>query len=312
MEVDSHNSGNLLRPERCPIYYFMVHQEQEKLLVIFYFSQFLLGIIAIAKHLYGNTNYKNMILELNASDDRGINVVRDQIKSFCSTQQLMSKGIKLVILDECDSMTSSAQFALRRIVEKYTKTTRFCFICNYVSKIIPALQSRCTRFRFGPLGPESIMGRLNEIAMLENLQLEPSAAEAIVNLSGGDMRKVLNVLESCSLAHQKINLQAVYDVTGRPSPYDINQIFVALNEDRFNKALQVIQTIKTEKSLSLEDIISELHKQVMITKYTDEMKMYLISRMAEIEYRLAQGSNERVNIASVVGSFIEVRAIKAK
>eukprot|EP00349_Pseudokeronopsis_sp_Brazil_P003109 CAMPEP_0202957702 /NCGR_PEP_ID=MMETSP1396-20130829/2088_1 /ASSEMBLY_ACC=CAM_ASM_000872 /TAXON_ID= /ORGANISM="Pseudokeronopsis sp., Strain Brazil" /LENGTH=158 /DNA_ID=CAMNT_0049675341 /DNA_START=6 /DNA_END=482 /DNA_ORIENTATION=+ len=96
-------------------------------------------IQAIAKHLYGAQNYKNMILELNASDDRGINVVRDQIKSFCSTQQLMSKGIKLVILDECDSMTNQAQMALRRIVEKYTKNTRFCLICNYISKIIPAL-----------------------------------------------------------------------------------------------------------------------------------------------------------------------------
>ena len=112
-------------------------------------------IVAIAKHLYGPDKYKNMILELNASDDRGINVVREQIKSFCSTQQLMSKGIKLVILDECDSMTSAAQFALRRIVEKYTRTTRFCLICNYVSKIIPALQSRCTRFRFGPLTASS-------------------------------------------------------------------------------------------------------------------------------------------------------------
>lgn len=107
-------------------------------------------MIAIAKELYGS-QYRNMTLELNASDDRGIGVVRDQIKSFCSTQQLMSKGMKLVILDESDSMTGPAQFALRRIVEKYSKTTRFCFICNFVSKIIPALQSRCTRFRFGPL-----------------------------------------------------------------------------------------------------------------------------------------------------------------
>lgn len=95
-------------------------------------------MIAIAKELYG-PSYRNMTLELNASDDRGINVVRDQIKSFCSTQQLMSTGMKLVILDECDSMTNPAQFALRRIVEKYSKNTRFCFICNYVSKIIPAL-----------------------------------------------------------------------------------------------------------------------------------------------------------------------------
>jgi replication factor C subunit 3/5 len=114
----------------------------------------------------------------------------------------MSKGIKLVILDECDSMTSAAQFALRRIVEKYTKTTRFCLICNYVSKIIPALQSRCTRFRFGPLDSQSVLIKLNEISIAEGLQLQPEAAQAITTISSGDMRKVLNILESCSLAHQ--------------------------------------------------------------------------------------------------------------
>ncbi|CDW88699.1 replication factor c subunit 5 [Stylonychia lemnae] len=267
-------------------------------------------IIAIAKHLYGPQQYKNMILELNASDDRGIQVVREQIKSFCSTQQLMSKGIKLVILDECDSMTSSAQFALRRIVEKFTKTTRFCFICNYVSKIIPALQSRCTRFRFGPLDSTHILRRLNEIAMLEQLELEPKAAQAIVYLSAGDMRKVLNILESCALAHQKITTQNVYDVTGRPSPDDITSIYKSLNEDRLNKAIETIYQIKQNKSLALEDILSDLHKAVMKTKYTDQMKIFLISRMADIEYRLAYGSNEKINTSSLVGAFVEIRSIK--
>ena len=244
-------------------------------------------IIAIAKQMYGINIYKNMILELNASDDRGISVVREQIKSFVSTQQLMSKGIKLVILDECDSMTSSAQFALRRIVEKYVKTTRFCFICNYVSKIIPALQSRCTRFRFGPLASDNVLNRLNEIAVLEKLQLDEEAAQAIVYLSGGDMRKVLNILESCSLAHRQIVTQNVYDVTGRPSPQEMTMIYKTLNEDRFNKAIDSIQELKMTKSLALDDIILDLHKAIMKTKYTDEMKIFLISRMAEIEYRIA-------------------------
>lgn len=156
----------------------------------------------------------------------------------------MSKGIKLVILDECDSMTSAAQFALRRIVEKYTKTTRFCLICNYVSKIIPALQSRCTRFRFGPLTASSAQGRLNEIALLEGLKLDEDAATAIVKLSGGDMRKVLNVLESCSLSHKHITLQNVYEVTGRPSPTDMAQILASLTQNRFNEAMETLFGIK--------------------------------------------------------------------
>ena len=179
-------------------------------------------MIAIAKEIYGAKYYRNMTLELNASDDRGINVVRDQIKSFCSTQQLMSRGVKLVILDECDSMTSAAQFALRRskwddklinnclVVEKYSKTTRFCLICNYVAKIIPALQSRCTRFRFGPLNDQSVSIKLDEVCKSEEILLDDEASAAIVRLAGGDMRKVLNILESCSMAHREISTTNIY------------------------------------------------------------------------------------------------------
>ena len=125
------------------------------------------------------------------------------------------------------------------------------------------------------------------------------------------MRKVLNVLESCSLAHKHITLKDVYDVTGRPSPSDMERIYKSLNEDRFNEALSTVIEIKQVKSLALEDIMGELHKAIMKTKYTDEMKIYLISRLAELEYRLAQGSSEKVQVASLVGSFIEVRSFKA-
>mmetsp|Transcript_44775 Transcript_44775/g.59467 ORF Transcript_44775/g.59467 Transcript_44775/m.59467 type:complete len:138 (+) Transcript_44775:380-793(+) len=137
----------------------------------------------------------------------------------------MSRGVKLVILDECDSMTSAAQFALRRIVEKYSKTTRFCLICNYVAKIIPALQSRCTRFRFGPLTDESVSAKLAQVCATEGLTLDERASKAIVRLSGGDMRKVLNILESCSLSYRQIPESKIYEVTGRPSPDTVERIY---------------------------------------------------------------------------------------
>jgi replication factor C subunit 3/5 len=250
-----------------------------------------------------------MTLELNASDDRGIDVVRERIKSFCSTQQLMSKGLKLVILDECDSMTNAAQFALRRIVEKYTKNVRFCLICNYVSKIIPALQSRCTRFRFGPLDDASVLGKLNEVARAEQLNLQEGADKAIVSLSGGDMRKVLNILESCGLAYKDIPLTKIYEVTGRPSPADIKTIYTSLTTDDFSKAMKNIWNLCREKSLAIEDIIRDIHLEVMQTKLPDQMKMFLINRLSEIEYRLAQGSNERVQASSFIGAFVEVRTL---
>uniref|UniRef100_A0A7S3IF46 Replication factor C C-terminal domain-containing protein n=1 Tax=Strombidium inclinatum TaxID=197538 RepID=A0A7S3IF46_9SPIT len=266
-------------------------------------------MIAIAKEIYGAKNYKNMVLELNASDDRGIDVVRDKIKSFCSTQQLMNKGLKFVILDECDSMTNAAQFALRRIVEKYTRTTRFCLICNYVSKLIPALQSRCTRFRFGPLDDDSVMTKLGEVAVSENLTLEDGSGEAIVKLSGGDMRKVLNILESCSLAYKNIPVQKVFEVTGRPSREDVDSMFQGLASTSFNQSYQQILNLKLTKSLSVDDVVREIHKELMVTEMPDHQKMFLVNRLAEIEYRLAQGCNERAQIASLVGAFMEVRTM---
>ena len=147
-----------------------------------------------------------------------------------------------MILDECDSMTNAAQFALRRskfilfdqlVVEKYTKTTRFCLIGNYVSKIIPALQSRCTRFRFGPLDDQSVLKKLKEVAECERKTLPGNTAETIVSLSGGDMRKVLNILESCSLAYNEITEEKVYEVTGRPSISEVEQIYNWVNQSEF-------------------------------------------------------------------------------
>ncbi|KAH7441432.1 hypothetical protein KP509_03G038100 [Ceratopteris richardii] len=210
-------------------------------------------ILAVARKLYGS-QFQNMILELNASDDRGIDVVRQQIQDFASTQSISfgAKGnVKLVILDEADAMTKDAQFALRRIIEKYTKNTRFCLICNYVSKIIPALQSRCTRFRFAPLSVENVTGRLQYIIREEGLDATESGLAAIVRLSNGDMRKALNVLQSTHMAYPHITEEAVYLCTGSPFPKDIEQIAYWLLNESFHKAVSCI--------LSLLQILCDCH-----------------------------------------------------
>ncbi len=147
-------------------------------------------ILACAKEIYTPKQFNSMVLELNASDDRGIDVVRGKIMTFASTRTIFNSGYKLIILDEADAMTNDAQNALRRIIEKFTDNVRFCMICNYLSKIIPALQSRCTRFRFGPLNETQILPRLQHVAEAENVNLTRDGEKALIKLAQGDMRKV--------------------------------------------------------------------------------------------------------------------------
>ena len=149
---------------------------------------------------------RQMVLELNASDDRGIDVVREQIKTFASTKQIFSLSasartgagsFKLIILDEADAMTSTAQMALRRIMEKYTSNTRFCIIANYSHKLSPALLSRCTRFRFSPLKEDDIRVLVDKVIEEEVVNITEEATQSLVRLSKGDMRRALNVLQAC-------------------------------------------------------------------------------------------------------------------
>lgn len=164
-------------------------------------------ILALARRIYGIENMRQMVLELNASDDRGIDVVREQIKTFASTKQIFSlsgasaksgiAGFKLIILDEADAMTNTAQMALRRIMEKYTTNTRFCIIANYSHKLSPALLSRCTRFRFSPLKERDIRVLVDKVIEEEHVNILPEATDSLVRLSKGDMRRALNVLQAC-------------------------------------------------------------------------------------------------------------------
>ncbi|KAL5211317.1 hypothetical protein ABZP36_022164 [Zizania latifolia] len=199
-------------------------------------------ILAVARKLYGS-QYGNMILELNASDERGIDVVRQQIQDFASARSLSfgaRPSVKMVLLDEADAMTKDAQFALRRVIEKHTRSTRFALICNHVNKIIPALQSRCTRFRFAPLDGTHVRERLQHIIKSEGLDVDDGGLTALVRLSNGDMRKALNILQSTHMASKQITEEAVYLCTGNPMPKDIEQIAFWLLNEPFSTSFKCI------------------------------------------------------------------------
>lgn len=184
-----------------------------------------------------------MVLELNASDDRGIDIVRGPILSFASTRTIFKRGFKLVILDEADAMTQDAQNALRRVIKKFTENTRFCLICNYLSKIIPALQSRCTRFRFGPLTPELMVPRLEHVVQEENVDISEDGMKALVTLSSGDMRRALNILQSTNMAFGKVTEETVYTCTGHPLKTDIANILDWMLNQDFTTAYKSILSV---------------------------------------------------------------------
>ncbi|XP_058189699.1 replication factor C subunit 3 [Rhododendron vialii] len=268
-------------------------------------------ILAVARKLYG-TQMHNMVLELNASDERGIDVVRQQIQDFASTQSFSfgpKSSVKLVLLDEADAMTKDAQFALRRVIEKYTKNTRFALICNHVNKIIPALQSRCTRFRFAPLDAIHVSERLKHVIRAEGLDVTEGGLAALVRLCNGDMRKALNILQSTHMAsQQQITEEAVYLCTGNPLPKDIEQISHWLLNEAFTVSFRRISELKTRKGLALVDIAREVTMFVFRIKMPPDVRVQLINDLADIEYRLSFGCNDKLQLGSLISTFTQARA----
>lgn len=267
-------------------------------------------ILACAKELYTPQQFPSMVLELNASDDRGIGIVRGQILTFASTRTIFKSGFKLIILDEADAMTRDAQNALRRIIEKYTENVRFCIICNYLSKIIPALQSRCTRFRFGPLSTDQIVPRLNYVVEKENLTVSNDGREALITLAEGDMRKVLNVLQSTWLAYKSVTEDTVYTCVGHPLKNDITNIVKWLLNEKFQIAYSNINELKILKGLALQDILSEVHKYVHRIELPIDIMLNLLETMAEIENRLMIGTNENIQLTALVAAFQHARDLQ--
>ncbi|KAG2011820.1 DNA replication factor [Coprinopsis cinerea AmutBmut pab1-1] len=259
-------------------------------------------ILAVARRIYGS-DYKKQILELNASDDRGIDVVREQVKQFAETRTLFSKGYKLIILDEADMMTQQAQAALRRVIEQYTKNVRFCIICNYVNKIAPAIQSRCTRFRFSPLPIAEVEKQVNRVVEAENVQLTPEGKQALLKLSKGDMRRALNVLQACHAAYDVISESEVYNCTGHPHPQDIEAIVNSMLSDEFTTSYQMISKLKTERGLALQDLIAGAYEYLETIEIKPNARVYVLDLLATTEHRLSTGGNEKMQLTALLSAF---------
>ncbi|GEQ67183.1 hypothetical protein JCM33374_g847 [Metschnikowia sp. JCM 33374] len=260
-------------------------------------------ITALAKEIYG-PNYRNMVLELNASDDRGIDVVRNQIKDFASTMQIFSRGFKLIILDEADAMTAVAQNSLRRIIERYTKNTRFCILANYSHKLNPALLSRCTRFRFQPISQEAIRDRVHNVIQKEKLTIAPEAEKALLSLCKGDMRRALNVLQACkaALEHEdaQIDIDMIYECIGAPHPQDIDAVLDSVLNDDWTTSFLTFQRYKTTKGLALVDLISGFVDILSTFELKPTTRTKILQGLADIEYGISKGGNEKIQTSAVI------------
>lgn len=254
--------------------------------------------LALANEMFGDT-WRQNFQETNASDERGINVVRERIKDFARTMS-MGGNFKIIFLDESDALTPDAQNALRRTMEIYTSTCRFILSCNYSSKIIPPIQSRCAIFRFGPLTNEAIEEKLRMIARNEELNLKDDGIEAIKYIADGDMRKAENTLQAAAFLGKEINEEIVYQVSSRARPEEIREMVQAALGGGFLESRKLLDSLLIEKGLSGEDIITQMHKQIVELDIGEDKKVDLVDKIGEHEFRLVEGSNERIQLEALL------------
>lgn len=266
--------------------------------------------LCIARELFGE-NWKSFTLELNASDERGINTVRDRIKDFSRYGRtgFGDAPFSLIILDESDQMTGPAQTALRRIMETSSRTSRFILICNYSSKIIEPIQSRCAIFRFSKLDKSAMVEHLKEIAEKENLRLLDEAAEKIVDYSEGDLRHAINALQTTA-AYQKdvIDEQTVLQVFGEASPRQVQMMLNKALNGNFIEARKMMYDLIGQYGFSGTEIVRQMQRELIkVPHLTDSQKAELTDIIAEYDYRLTQGANSDIQLSALLAQFSKFR-----
>ena len=263
-------------------------------------------ILAMAKEHYG-PNMRDMVMEINASDERGIEVVTGRVKSFVQTHSFSGLSVKLVILDEADALTAEAQSALRRIMERSTSSARFCLCCNYIGKIIPPLQSRCTKFRFEGIDKQSLHGMALSVCHEEDLVFEEGAIDAVLRLANGDARRVMNLLQSASMGCLKsdpCSVEYIYRLAGSPLPSDLDHVFSVLLSLSFKDSFHSISVLVNDKGYAVTEIVTDLSLKVLSRFAEDTIRLsILLDEFSNIEYNLAVGGSEKLAVGHLVSAF---------
>ncbi len=255
--------------------------------------------LCIARELYGE-DWRQNVLETNASDERGIDVIRGKIKDFARTIALGGAEYRIIVLDEADALTADAQQALRRTMETYSSTVRFILICNYSSKIIPPIQSRTAVFRFKALSDEDVREFIKRIVKGEKLKIDEGAVKAIIYLSEGDLRRAANLLQAAAVLGEKITEDMVYEVASQARPDDVKLMLENALKGKFKDARELLHKMLVRQGLSGEDVMREIHRQVYGLPIPEESKVRLIEAIGEYEFRISEGADALIQLEALL------------
>jgi replication factor C small subunit len=260
------------------------------------------AMLAFAHDLFGK-NIEGNLLHLNASDDRGIDVVRGLIKDFARAVALGDVPFKLIFLDEADALTAEAQHALRRTMEINASVTRFILSANYSSKIIEPIQSRCALFRFLPLSENDVKKMLEEVARKENLKIDDEGFRSIFYITEGDMRRALTILQACALHSKHITSELIHKIASKAKPKEIREMIELAMKPDFTKARELLDKLIITYGLSGEDVLLQIYREVANLNIAEEKKVVLIDRIGEYNFRLVEGANERIQLEALLAQF---------
>ncbi len=260
--------------------------------------------IALAKDLYGDT-WKQNFMETNASDERGIDVVREKIKDFARTKAVNAE-FKIIFLDEADALTQDAQQALRRTMEQFSENCRFILSCNYSSKIIDPIQSRCSVFRFNRLEEEKVKEYIKRIAENEGFKVSEEAVNAVLRVSDGDLRRVTNVLQTASMENEKVEEDDIYGAAASLRPEEINEVLEQALDGEFMDARDQLSELMIDRGLDGQDVINAIHREVLDLDISDKGKLQIIDNLGEFEFRIAEGGSSDIQIEALLAKIADL------
>jgi len=264
-------------------------------------------VLALVNELFG-PEARQSFLELNASDERGIDIVRGKIKDFARTMALSDLPFKIIFLDEADALTDDAQQALRRTMEKFSNNTRFILGANYSSKIIEPIQSRCAVFRFTGLANDEIVKVAKHIAKTEGIEITEDAMKAITYVANGDARKATNCIQGASTDKKKIEEKDIYTVAARARPQEIETMLLQAFEGNFLEARKNLDELMIKYGMSAQDVVSQMFRQLIsFEKIDDKDKLKIIDFIGETDYRITEGSNERIQLEALLAKITSIK-----